>query len=115
MQTGNRFIQTPDNTLVIRSAQIVDSDGVGQANNRDFLQWRDTNFMSEWHQNGRTKCKPNESGINQLKVNSENTEVKVPKKRGRKPKIKTDEDNQPKIPKKRKKQKSDKFLMKFRA
>ena len=34
---GTRFIQTPDNTLVIRSAQIVDSDGVGSANNRDFL------------------------------------------------------------------------------
>ena len=46
---NTRFIQTPDNTLVIRSAQIVDSDGVGQANNRDFLQWRDTSFMSEFN------------------------------------------------------------------
>ena len=38
---------------------------------------------------------------NKLKVNLETNEVKVPKKRGRKPKIKTEEDNQPKIPKKR--------------
>ena len=30
LASGTRFIQTPDNTLVIRSAQIVDSDGVGQ-------------------------------------------------------------------------------------
>jgi hypothetical protein len=51
---GTRFIQTPDNTLVIRSAQIVDSDGVGQANNRDFLQWRDTSFMSEFNPKGET-------------------------------------------------------------
>ena len=49
LASGTRFIQTPDNTLVIRSAQIVDSDGVGQANNRDFLQWRDTSFMSEFN------------------------------------------------------------------
>ena len=52
--TGNlvvntRFIQTPDNALVIRSAQIVDSDGTSSANNRDFLQWRDTSFMSEFN------------------------------------------------------------------
>ena len=51
---GTRFIQTPDNTLVIRSAQIVDSDGVGSANNRDFLQWRDTSFMSEFNPKGST-------------------------------------------------------------
>ena len=44
-----RFIQTPDNALVIRSAQIVDSDGTSSANNRDFLQWRDTSFMSEFN------------------------------------------------------------------
>ncbi len=46
---NTRFIQTPDNTLVIRSAQIVDSDGTSSANNRDFLQWRDTSFMSEFN------------------------------------------------------------------
>ena len=28
-----RFIDTPDNCLIIRSAQIVDSDGVGVADN----------------------------------------------------------------------------------
>ena len=54
LASGTRFIQTPDNTLVIRSAQIVDSDGVGQANNRDFLQWRDTSFMSEFNPKGDT-------------------------------------------------------------
>jgi hypothetical protein len=46
---NTRFIQTPDNALVIRSAQIVDSDGTSSANNRDFLQWRDTSFMSEFN------------------------------------------------------------------
>lgn len=33
---STRFIQTPDDCLVIRSAQILDSDGVASANNRDF-------------------------------------------------------------------------------
>ena len=46
---GTRFIDTPANLLIIRSAQIVDSDGVGQADNRDFLQYRDTSFMSEFN------------------------------------------------------------------
>jgi hypothetical protein len=46
---NTRFIQTPDNALVIRSAQIVDSDGTSSANNRDFLQWRDTSFISEFN------------------------------------------------------------------
>jgi len=46
---NTRFIQTPDNALIIRSAQIVDSDGTSSANNRDFLQWRDTSFMSEFN------------------------------------------------------------------
>ena len=54
LQTGNRFIQTPDNTLVIRSAQIVDSDGTAAADNRDFLQWRDTSYMSEFNPKGST-------------------------------------------------------------
>ena len=47
--SGTRFIDTPDDTLLIRSAQIVDSDGVGQADNREFLQWRDSSFMSEFN------------------------------------------------------------------
>jgi|TARA_X000001036_G_C20487280_1_gene728296 hypothetical protein len=46
---NTRFIQTPDNALIVRSAQIVDSDGTTSANNRDFLQWRDTSFMSEFN------------------------------------------------------------------
>jgi len=46
---NTRFIQTPDNALIIRSAQIIDSDGTTSANNRDFLQWRDTSFMSEFN------------------------------------------------------------------
>jgi len=47
--SGQRFINVPSNTLIVRSAQIVDSDGVGQANNRDFLEYRDTSFMSEYN------------------------------------------------------------------
>ena len=47
--SGQRFINVPENTLIVRSAQIVDSDGVGQANNRDFLEYRDTSFMSEYN------------------------------------------------------------------
>ena len=45
MISGQRFIDTPDDLLVVRSAQIIDSDGVGQADNRDFLKYRDTSFM----------------------------------------------------------------------
>jgi len=47
--SGTRFIDTPANLLIIRSAQIVDSDGPSSANNRDFLQYRDTSFMSEFN------------------------------------------------------------------
>jgi len=46
---NTRFIQTPDNALIVRSAQIIDSDGTTSAVNRDFLQWRDTSFMSEFN------------------------------------------------------------------
>ena len=46
---NTRFIQAPDNALIIRSAQIVDSDGTASADNRDFLQFRDTSFMSEFN------------------------------------------------------------------
>jgi len=35
--------------LVVRSAQIVDSDGVASADNREFLEYKDTNFMSEYN------------------------------------------------------------------
>ncbi len=46
---GTRFIDTPQNLLVIRSAQIVDSDGTANPDNREFLQYRDTSFMSEFN------------------------------------------------------------------
>jgi hypothetical protein len=51
---STRFIDAPTDALVIRSAQIVDSDGVGAADNRDFLQWRDTSFMSEFNPTNAT-------------------------------------------------------------
>ena len=46
---GTRFIDTPQDLLVIRSAQIVDSDGTANPDNREFLQYRDTSFMSEFN------------------------------------------------------------------
>jgi len=46
---GQRFIGRPAGLLVVRSAQIVDSDGTASTNNRDFLQYRDTSFMSEFN------------------------------------------------------------------
>ena len=52
--SGTRFIDTPQNTLVIRSAQIVDSDGTSNPDNREFLQWRDSSFMSEYNPKGET-------------------------------------------------------------
>ena len=52
--TSTRFIDTPSNLLVIRSAQIVDADGTTNPDNRDFLQYRDTSFMSEFNPTGAT-------------------------------------------------------------
>ena len=52
--SGTRFIDTPQNTLVIRSAQIVDSDGTSNPDNREFLEWRDSSFMSEYNSTGAT-------------------------------------------------------------
>ena len=51
---NTRFIDTPADLLVVRSAQIVDSDGTALADNRDFLQYRDTNFMAEFNPKGET-------------------------------------------------------------
>jgi hypothetical protein len=51
---NTRFIDTPSDLLVVRSAQIVDSDGTTSADNRDFLQYRDTNFMAEFNPTGTT-------------------------------------------------------------
>jgi len=52
--TSTRFIDVPANALIIRSAQITDSSGVGASTNRDFLQYRDTSFMSEFNPTGAT-------------------------------------------------------------
>jgi hypothetical protein len=52
--TSTRFIDTPTNALIIRSAQIVDSDGTASPDNREFLQFRDTSFMSEFNPTGAT-------------------------------------------------------------
>jgi hypothetical protein len=46
-----RFIDTPDNLLVVRSAQIVDG---GSGATRNFLEYRDTSFMSEYNSTGAT-------------------------------------------------------------
>jgi len=54
MIASTRFIDTPADALVIRSAQITDSSGVGASSNRDFLQYRDTSFMSEFNPEGAT-------------------------------------------------------------
>ena len=51
---NTRFIDTPEDLLIVRSAQIVDSDGTASADNRDFLQYRDTNFMAEFNPKGET-------------------------------------------------------------
>ena len=52
--TSDRFINRPAGLLVIRSAQIVDSDGSSQPDNREFLEFRDTSFMSEYNPTGAT-------------------------------------------------------------
>jgi hypothetical protein len=54
LAASTRFITVPDNLLVVRSAQIVDSDGVGSADNREFLEYRDTSYMSEYNSTGVT-------------------------------------------------------------
>ena len=52
--TSDRFINRPAGLLVVRSAQIVDSQGSSQPDNREFLQYRDTSFMSEFNPTGET-------------------------------------------------------------
>ena len=51
---STRFIDTPTDALIIRSAQIVDSALPDTDQNREFLQWRDTSFMSEFNPTGGT-------------------------------------------------------------
>ena len=49
--TNDRFISTPTNALVVRSVQIVNG---GSGSTRNFLQFRDTSFMSEFNSTGVT-------------------------------------------------------------
>ena len=52
--TSDRFISRPAGLLIVRSAQIVDSNGSSEPDNREFLQYRDTSFMSEFNPTGGT-------------------------------------------------------------
>ena len=52
---GQRYVNTPlvnDQTLVIRSAQITNSTGGADNSSRSFLEYRDTNFISEYNPTG---------------------------------------------------------------
>ncbi len=52
---GQRYVNTPlinDETLVIRSAQITNSTGGADNSSRSFLEYRDTNFISEYNPTG---------------------------------------------------------------
>ena len=49
--TSQRFINTPSGLLVVRSAQIVNG---GSGSTRNFLEYRDTSFMSEYNSTGVT-------------------------------------------------------------
>ena len=49
--TNDRFISTPANALIIRSVQIVNG---GSGSTRNFLEFRDTSFMSEFNSTGVT-------------------------------------------------------------
>jgi len=49
---GQRYVNTPlitDQTLIVRSAQIIDSDGTGNPTNRSFVEYRDTSYISEYN------------------------------------------------------------------
>jgi len=48
---SQRFIDVPADLLVVRSAQIVDG---GAGGTRNFLEYRDTSFMSEYNSTGAT-------------------------------------------------------------
>jgi len=52
---GQRYVNTPlinDQTLVIRSAQITNSTGGADNSSREFLEYRDTSFISEYNGTG---------------------------------------------------------------
>ena len=48
---SQRFIDVPTDLLVVRSAQIVNG---GTGGTRNFLEYRDTSFMSEYNSTGAT-------------------------------------------------------------
>ena len=48
---SQRFIDIPADLLIVRSAQIVDG---GSGSTRNFLEYRDTSFMSEYNSTGAT-------------------------------------------------------------
>ena len=50
MVAGQRFIDTPADLLVVRSAQIVDKDlSTSPTTDRRIIEYRDTNFMAEFN------------------------------------------------------------------
>ena len=50
MVAGQRFIDTPADLLVVRSAQIVDQDlSTSPTTDRNIIEYRDTNFMAEYN------------------------------------------------------------------
>ena len=52
---GQRYVNTPlvsDETLVIRSCQITNSTGGADNSSRSFIEYRDTNFISEYNATG---------------------------------------------------------------
>ena len=52
---AQRYVNTPlinDETLVIRSVQITNSTGGADNSSRSFLEYRDTNFISEYNPTG---------------------------------------------------------------
>jgi len=49
--TNDRFISTPSDALIVRSVQIVNG---GSGSTRNFLEFRDTSFMSEFNSTGVT-------------------------------------------------------------
>ena len=54
---GQRYVNTPlisDETLVIRSAQITNASGGAANSDRQFIEYRDTSFISEYNGSGAT-------------------------------------------------------------
>ena len=52
---GQRYVNTPlinNQTLIIRSCQITNATGGADNSDRSFLEYRDTNYMSEYNPTG---------------------------------------------------------------